>query len=417
MVGKSFVRNRCLIRASALAYTTLLALIPMLAVGASIAVAFLQKDGEKTIGPMIDQIVAYIAPALDLQVKGDGVEAAAGRHEVVAKITGFINNISGGALGGTSMVALIFVAIQMLRTIEATFNDIWGVTRGRGWIASITQYFTVIALGPLILALAIGITTGPHFTKTLGLVTHHPALSAVFFSMMPFFLLTTGFALFYAFMPNTRVTFSAALAGGLVAGFLWQVNSLLNTMYASNVVTYSKIYGSLSLVPLFLLGIYFSWLFLLFGAQVAYAYQNRSTYLQEKQAEGVNQQGREFVALRIMAFVAQRFARGEPAPTASEISTALGVPSRLASILLGQLTQARLVVEVAGNEISFIPARPLDQIHCGDILQVLRTVNGVSMNTRDEPMRQLVSGELDRVRQAEADIARSITLQKLADLK
>lgn len=416
LVGKSFSRNRGPVRASALAYTTLLALIPMLAIGASFAVGFLQRGGEKNIRLIIDRFVSYVAPALDLQVKADGANAMVGREEVVTKITSFINNISGGAIGVTSGIALILVAIQMLRTIEGTFNDIWGVTRGRGWFASFTQYFTVILLGPLILIAAITITSGPHFSKTMEFMNRSPVLASLFFSMMPFCLLSLAFTLFYAYMPNTKVQFSAALTGGVVAGFLWQVNSLLNTMYASNVVTYSKVYGSLGLLPLFLVGIYFSWLFLLFGAQVAYAYQNRAAYLQEKQAEGVNQKGREFVALRIMAFIAQRFQRGEAPATIAQIGDAIGVPTRLVSTILSVLIQAQVVIEVTGAESSYSPARPLDRINCADVLGVLRSANGSELKTTEDEMRSLVHAELERIRSAETAVAAGITLEQLATL-
>src|SRR5207244_10332494 len=113
-------------------------------------------------------------------------------------------------------------------------------------------------------------------------------------------------------VPNTRVRFSAALVGGIVGGTAWYVNNMFGFLYVSRVVSNSRIYGSLGLVPVFMAGLYFSWLILLFGAQVAYAFQNRALYLQEKQIENINQRGREFVALRLMTSVGLRFERGEP---------------------------------------------------------------------------------------------------------
>ena len=166
LVGKSFVRNRCPVRASALAYTTLLALVPLLAVGVSIATGVLQKEGGQTIRSLIDDVVKNVAPALDLQ-SAEGGAATSNRNEVVAKITGFIDNIQTGALGVTSTVALVFVAIGLLRTIEAAFNDIWGVTAGRGWIASVVQYWATITLGPVILVVVLGLTTGMQFQRLI----------------------------------------------------------------------------------------------------------------------------------------------------------------------------------------------------------------------------------------------------------
>jgi len=121
------------------------------------------------------------------------------------------------------------------------------------------------------------------------------------------------------------------------------------------VVSNSSIYGSLGLVPLFMIGLYFSWLILLFGAQVAYAVQNLTSYLEEKQVENINQRGREFIALRLMACIGGRFLRGEPPASTGEIAGQLTVPSRLVRQVMHTLGAARLVAEVAGSETAFLP--------------------------------------------------------------
>ena len=283
------------------------------------------------------------------------------------KISGFIGNIHSGALGLTSTLALVFVAIGLLRTIEATFNDIWGVPRGRGWLTSIVQYWAAITLGPIVLVLAVGLTSGPYYQKMAEWIGSRGALGSVVFAALPFVVLSLGFALLYQLMPHTKVRWPAALAGGIVGGCLWQLNNKLSVTYVASAVSYSKIYGSLGLLPLFLAGLYFSWLILLFGAQVAYAYQNRRTYLQEKQSGNVHQLGREFVALRLMTRLAGDFQRGEKPSGTNELGAALAVPTRLVSQILQTLLHARLVVEVSGRDTAYAPARPLDQITLHEI--------------------------------------------------
>jgi len=414
LVGKSFNRNRCPVRASALAYTTLLALIPLLAVGVSITTSLVQKQGEKPVRELIDKLVANVAPALNLEVKDGDTAAAIKRQEVVTKITDFIANIQSGTLGLTGTIALVFVAIGLLRNIEAAFNDIWGVTCGRGWVASIVQYWAAISLGPVILVVALGLTTGPHLKKTAALLADWPFVGALVFQLLPFVVLSLAFGLFYQLVPNTRVQWQAALVGGIVGGSLWQLNNKLSVLYVSKAVTYSKIYGSLSLIPLFLVGMYFSWLILLFGAQVAYAYQNRQSYLQEKQAESVNQRGREFIALRIMTHVAQCFLRGEKAAGINPLADCLGVPTRLVSQVVEPLLHAKLLVEVLGRETGYAPARPLDQITAHDILQALRAGRGLELETCDDGVRGCVRGKFDRICEAERETAGAMTLEALA---
>jgi uncharacterized BrkB/YihY/UPF0761 family membrane protein/DNA-binding IscR family transcriptional regulator len=540
LVGKSFVRNRCPVRASALAYTTLLALIPLLAVGVSIGTSFLQSQGKQPVEDMIRGLVRNVAPMLDLEVKTGAAGSENNLDKVVTNINEFIGKVNTGTVGITGTIALIFVAIGLLRTIEATFNDIWGITHGRGWVASIIQYWATITLGPVVLLLVVGLTTGPHFAKTkrilgLSLLTgrdikdpdalmkqllapntdikpvaqfirdglakekdesfaravrrfesgktdpkslrktlaeslnglldgktfyntnlfagvtlsaetarllatnpkghdldllNKRLLEEAFpeaiqrtswewvgttgFYLLPFVLLSLAFGAFYQLMPNTRVQPVAALVGGIVGGTLWQLNNKLSVLYVSKAASYSQIYSGLAVIPLFLVGMYFSWLILLFGAQVAYAYQNRQSYLQEKQAEGVNQRGREFVALRVMTLIAQHFLHGEKPPGVNLIASTLSVPSRLVSRIVQPLLEAKLIVEVMDREVLYSPARPLSQITAHDVLLALRAGQGMELETRDDALRQRVRGEFESIAKAERGAAEAVTLETLA---
>ena len=545
LVIKSFLRNRCPVRASALAYTTLLSLIPVLAVVVSVTTSLLKSQGDPLVNKMLDQLVKNVAPQLNLVPKetapgNPGAETTAesehdARKRVVSEITAYIGKIQSGALGLTGVVSLIVIAVLLLSNIEATFNDIWGVAQGRSWYARVVQYWAAITLGPLVLLLAVGLTSGHQFaasgssrlrtndvvngsallqklsapsdpvsqflwtrfspqvqkdllnstsspaarqtllteelnrilrgsslydptrfkdvalsTNTTALLSESPQgktlarlnrfliedaypkdivkskppsrlltqlsfVGGTFSLVLPFFFLAAGFALFYGLMPNTRVQWRAAFVGGLVGGCLWQLNNLLQVLYVSKVVSYSKIYGSLAVVPVFLVGLYFSWLILLFGAQVAYAVQNRQSYLQTRQAEAVNQLGREFVAARIMACVGEVFQRGEPPLSAADLAARLGVPARLIAQIVQVLADRRILVEVNAGEIAYHPGRPLDKITLQDILRELRTSQGSELPTRDDPARVRVRLEMDKVRQAESLAASEITLQSLVD--
>jgi membrane protein len=302
-----------------------------------------------------------------------------------------------------------------LRTIEATFNDIWGITHGRGWFSSIVQYWATISIGPVILVVALGLTSGPHFTQTAQFIEKWPLIGAVVFKLLPIAVLSLAFALFYQLMPNTKVQPLAALVGGVVGGTLWYLNNTFSIMYASKAVTYSKIYGSLGILPLFLVGMYLSWLILLFGAQVAYAYQNRQSYLQEKQTEGVHQQCREFVALRLMTNIAQHFQRGTPSPGVNQLAAALGVPTRLITHLIHPLVRAKLVVEVLDKEAGFTPARPLNQITAHDILLALRVGQGLDLETCEDCARGFVRDKFHSICDAEKRVADAMTLEALAN--
>jgi DNA-binding IscR family transcriptional regulator len=162
-------------------------------------------------------------------------------------------------------------------------------------------------------------------------------------------------------------------------------------------------------------GLYMVWLTILFGAQVAYAFQNRASYLQEKLADNVNQRGREFVALRLMTCIGQRFHRGSPPVTIREISAELGIPGKLAQQVLHTLLAARLVVEVSGPEAGYAPARPLESINTHHILLAMRATQGQELVTRDEPVRIEVLGEFARIQDAEREAASRVTMLALVN--
>ncbi len=489
LVGRSFNRNRCPIHASALAYTTLLALIPMLAVVISITSSFLKKQGEERIYEFIGTVVANITPpaalttnllaepghtSLELKHSEPSGSAAteplpesrqtnqftgasagttnplaapeiqtnitiaattgtstnqqesglledqkviAARKAIARKIHEYIQNTRSGTLGVTGTVLLIFVGISMLSRIESTFNDIWGVRRGRSWFMRIVLYWGVLSLAPLLLVVAVGLATGSHLAATKSFIATLPFIGdfllSVGLQILPVLVLWLSFSALYMLMPNTRVHWGAALVGGLVGGLLFHMNSVVSVLYVSRVVSNSKIYGGLGLVPVFMIGLYFCWLILLFGAQVAYAFENRRAYFEERQIEHINQRGREFIALRLMTMVGARFVLGEPPPSVAEMAEELCVPSRLLQQILQTLAAARLVVETAGGDCGYGPARPLEQITCHDVLLSLRASHGQELATRDEPATAEVYGEFQRIQEAERQVASSITMLAL----
>jgi membrane protein len=242
-----------------------------------------------------------------------------------------------------------------------------------------------------------------------------PFVGGLIFKLLPLVVLWFAFGLLYQIVPNTKVQFHAALAGGIVGGSLWHLNNIFGFLYASRVVSYSKVYGSLGLVPVFMAGLYFSWVILLFGAQVAYVFQNRKAYLQERLVENVNQRGREFIALRLMTCVGQSFQRGLPPVTLQHISAELGIPTKLTQSVLRPLLAARMIAEVAGVEPAYTPGRPLEALTAHDVLRAIRSGSGQELPLRDGPVRAEVYGEFARIEEAERAAASSVTMLDLVN--
>ena len=413
LVFKSFVRNKCPLRATALAYATLLALVPLLALGVSITSGVLREKGQDATRKLIAQFVDAAVPQLKEVPLAEG-ETEDARNQVVNRIHQFIANIQTKTLGGTGIAGLILVAILLLSNIEDTFNDIWGVTRGRSWFRRVVQYWTTISLGPIAVVAGVVLFSSNYLQSTESFIERFGFLGSLFFKALPFMFISVAFALLYKVIPNTQVHWGAAIIGGVVGGTFWLGVSTFSALFVGKVVNMSMIYGTaLAIVPIFLIGLYFSWLIVLFGSQVAYAFQNRVVYVQEKKAENVSQRGREYVALRLMALLAQRFEIGARPPTLLEISTRLGVPSRLAGRVIQPLCENNLVHAVAvENDEGYAPARPLENITCHDIINALRCAGG-QLDTREDQSRPLVGAEFERIYQAERDRAASVTLKSL----
>ncbi len=458
LVWKSFSRNRGPVRAAALAYVTLLALIPMLAVVMSITSSVLKKQGEDRIRDFIQEFVANITPPGTLSTNQDfspftsaapeakpgldqagrtsgstplastetkshndaalrsllqGDNAVEARDAVARHIYGFIQNTRSAALGLTGTALLIFTAISMLSRIETTFNDIWGVPRGRSWFQRIVLYWGVISLAPILLVTALGLATGPQLHGTRHLLATMPFVGTLLFRLLPIVVLCLTFSAFYMLMPNTKVDWRAALVGGGVAGLLFNLNNVASVLYVSRVVTNFKIYGSLAMVPVFMIGLYFAWVILLLGSQVAYAFQNRAAYLEQKQLEAVNQRTRELIALCLMTSIGGRFARGQAPSSLTGLAEELAVPTRLIREILRSLCSTRLVIEAAGGETAYLPARPLETITVHDVLLSLRAEGGRDWRTFEEPAHKAVCGEFGRVQEAERQAASSVNLLAL----
>lgn len=421
IVFKSFVQNRCPVRASALAYSNLLALVPVLALVISVTSGILKQDGTQRIDGLIENLVSLITPETRSafgHLENDPRVTAA-RKEIVTRMEEFIRNTQSGTLGVTGVIALLVVGIGMLVRIENTFNDIWGISEGRSWISRIIHYWAALTLGPLLLVAAIALTGSPYLIGTRQFLADLPygmgAMLSWGFSFLPFVILTLAFCLFYQLMPNTRVEWSASLVGGVLGGTVWQLNNMFSVFYASRVISNSYIYGSLGLVPVVMIGLYLSWFILLIGAQVAYVFQNRKAFFHDKPLEHFNHAGREWVAIQLMRIVAKRHLESKPSPSIAQFADQLSVPAQLVSQVLQPLLDTRLLVGVPTRETEFLPGRPIETILCSDILKAIRIGKGDDplSPTRPAPHPPLVE-RLGSLRKLEDQAFAGLTLRDIA---
>jgi membrane protein len=380
LVVEGTLRDHLLLRAAALTYKTIFSLVPLMAV----MLAFFRAlgGGSEAVAERIRQA------ALEKMVPGLG--------EVMVFLNNAISQVHAGAVGGIGVLVLIYTAISLLATVEQSFNHIWGVPKGRNLYWRCIIYWGVLTLGPVV---AMASLTATSFVEGSRIVQSLQArigfLNAFLLELMPFVFAWFGFAVVYYFMPNTRVQWRSAFAGGIVGGTLWELAKHGFIFYVSRVVTTFAIYGSLGAIPLFLLWIYLSWAVLLFGAEWAFAHQNVKTYRREIETGPASAATREELALQTLLLMTREFAAGSPPLTAHRIGEAFHVPVRLVNDILHQLGAAGFVREVAGGEGGFLPGRDPAGIPVKAVLDAVRRA-GANLPVGRADQDGLVKGLLAR---------------------
>lgn len=286
-------------------------------------------------------------------------------------------------LGLTGLMYVLITVLGLMRNVEWAFNQIWGVKETRKLLRTLSDYIMITLLLPVVAAVMLGITAALTTNDSLG------SLSVVLRGSQVLIISLT-FALLYYFVPNTTVKPRCALMGGLLAGIAWTVTAWAYVTFNVGLAKYTFFFSAFALVPMLLAWIYTSWVILLFGALVTFAYQNEKTFALERLANKASYAYREAVAVRAMIELARRYARGEPALSASEMAEAWNVPPRLINETLETLTEAGLVTMCATEPATYLPSRAADTIQVIDVVNALREEGEDPSSLRGEDAYQPV---------------------------
>lgn len=369
-VARFEVLARLKLRAQALSYQTIFAIVPLFAV---FFVIFRGFGGMEAVEGRLQALI---------------VENLAGGSELSAQVTTYIANavanVNGKTLGIVSIVMLVYSVLGLMQNIEDSFNDIFGVKKGRAWDIRIVLYWSALTLGPLLIGASLALTAFLQNDTAMAIVESFGVVSAVAIHLTPIVVTWIAFGALYLVVPNARVSFKAAAAAAIVAGSAWSLAKFLYAIYAKHSVSTLNIYGTMAALPLFFFWIYVSWIIVLFGAQVAFAFQNAATYREEDDAQRASQQSRERAAVRLYIEVARDFFAGRPSTNPDYAAAALGLPRRLLERISVSLQDGGFLKTV-DDGAGLIPARDLGTVSVGDLLSHLRTGVGSQAHlTQDE---------------------------------
>lgn len=249
---RQFVHNQGILNASALTYTTLFAVVPLMTVSYAMlaAIPSFQGSGEQLQALIFENFVPATGAVVQEYLKDFASQAS--------KLT---------AVG---LIFLFITSIMMMKNIEGAFNRIWRVSEPRKGMSSFLLYWAVLSLGPLLIGVGLLVSS---YIASLSLFTSATELvgKARLLSALPVLMSASAFTLLYAAVPNCKVPLKNAVIGGLVVAVLFETAKRGFALFVTQFPSYELIYGAFAAVPLFLVWIFISWTIILLGAELSRA--------------------------------------------------------------------------------------------------------------------------------------------------
>ncbi len=400
VVARDLADGQLTLRAMGLVYTTLLSIVPLLAISFSVLKAF---GVHNQVEPML---LSFLEP---LGEKG---------VEISSRILDFIENMNVGVLGSVGLALLLYTAVSLVHKVEEAFNFIWHVSRGRSIGERFSRYISALLVGPLLIFAALGVTAA---AMSLAVVREALQIEAISWlalqagRLLPYALIVGAFTFLYIFIPNTRVRVTAALVGGLIAGVVWQTAGWGFAQFVVASTRYAAIYSSFAIVILFMLWLYLSWLILLFGSSVSF-YMQYPEYLVRNGGEmRLSNRMSERLALVIMSLIGRYHLEGRTPWSLDALSRELRMPIRTVDEVLIGLRDRQILTTTGDEPPGWLPVRDLDQVSVKDVVDTVRTL-GENNYLRPETLRGPHSVErlLQRAEGAAESALRDTTIKDLA---
>ncbi len=349
--------EQLILRAMSLVYTTLLSIVPLLAVSFSVLKAF----GVHTRFMIF--LYYFLEPLGQAGV------------DIAMNIIGFVENVKAGVLGSIGLSLLIYTAISTIQKIEIALNYIWNIRDTRGFSQRFSNYLSVLLVGPVLIVSALGITASLMSSTVMQKLMTFQVVGGVVYvitRLAPYILITAAFTLIYIFLPNTRVQFRAALTGGVVAAILWETIGWIFTSFIASSAKYSAIYSGFATLILLLIWLYWNYLTLLIGARVSFFVQHPQLMDAGSRSLTLSDRLKEKTALAIMYLVGRDFEAGGKQWNVASLTKRLGLPAAFVLEVLNVLEEKGLLVPAQGELPVYLPVKGLDAISLDEIIRSVR---------------------------------------------
>ncbi|MHB8534590.1 MAG: YihY/virulence factor BrkB family protein [Sulfuricaulis sp.] len=399
-VGRDLADGQLTLRAMSLVYTTLLSLVPLLALSFSVLKAFGVQNQTRPA------LLAFLAP---LGAKG---------VEITDEVIRFVNNIKVGVLGALGLALLIYTVTALMQKIEHAFNYVWRVKRPRPLAQRFSQYLSVLMIGPVLVFSAMGITAALFGSQTVqSLIAIEPLGLLVEFvaRLLPYLFVIAAFTFVYMLMPNTRVRFGSALVGAVFAGTLWQSLGWGFAAFVVGSTKYTAIYAGFAIVIFSMIWLYLNWLIVLVGASLAFYYQYPAQLVTPGRELRLSNRVKEKIALLAATFIGRNFYTNAPAWSLAALAGRIGVPLGSIDPAIDALIRAGIVTETADEPTCYIPARAFEMITVKELLDAVRVAEEApSLAAETLPREPAVEAVLARLDEAVDKSLGGRTLRDLA---
>ena len=347
---QQFVKDTVVVRASGMAYTTLLAIVPLVAVFFSIFTALFADEMRQTIQ---EWLITQIMPA--------------NQEDLLTYIGMFTANTK--TLGLFSSIALLLTALLLFDNIEKNFNAIWNVARSRTFLRRFMAFTMVLVWGPVLIALSF-YTSGRLRALLADFNLTDIAMLRFSLGLIPWMLTVVAFFLMIMVIPATKVRYKSALVGGLVGGTLWEFAKIGFSAYVVKSITYSTIYGSLALIPFFLVWLYLTWIIVLFSVEVSYVHNNLNSLILHRMFAKVSARDRVHLSLRIFGHISDAFYRGKKPVDIDEIAEKFLIPYELVEELLRVFEGRDLLVrtDLGKDQVGFVPGQSISSLNWQQVM-------------------------------------------------
>ncbi len=399
IVSRESQEDRITLRASALTFTVVLSLVPMLALGTAVlkglgggdqmrqaAYSFIEQFDtgtvETTAVPESSELQADkenikpLQPVTADEQTSPGIEerptgVTSHLRRAIDQIFDYVERTNFATLGTFGIIGMVLAALGVLGSIEQSMNTIWQTTTGRALGRKLIDYMALMILLPVSINLALATSATLHNPTLHSLIQNViPILwfERFFLKALPIAMLVVTFMLLYQFLPNTRVGFIPALAGGLFGGFAWYGVQIMYVKMQIGVAKYNAIYGSFATLPLFFLWIYIAWVVFLLGAEVAFAFQN----LRQFQWKNIliTPSARLAMAFDIME-VALTDYEVRKITDRKSLSKLLNQTEKTVGVIVNELTEGGLLRRVEGKLEGYVPAAPIDDLKPSEIMDII----------------------------------------------